>query len=169
MSVHTISRQSIQFCGTNHTYLVSRMNPATKPSSSRSKRVTSEGSIPWAIKPMNLFKIFVPEEANDERSRAYLMVEVDSQGKSTGVYRWNLSGTDNLTVNVPLSDVIPLPQAEEFNISLETKACDINLRDNSSSSEWEDLEDLLAGGKIIGSRGHDDDSHDVIGKSLHNT
>ena len=61
---------------------------------------------------MNLFKIFVPEEANDERSRAYLMVEVDSQGKSTGVYRWNLSGTDNLTVNVPLSDVIPLPQAE---------------------------------------------------------
>ena len=120
--------------------------------------------LPWVIKPMNLYKIFSPDNSDDGISTATLLIECDAMGEYSGNFRWALTGEDPLTANFPASDVFGFAAADEFHLSWETRADDIILRENGSSSEWFDLEELLSASRMFASRGDDDDTHDFIGK-----
>ena len=136
-----------------------------KKLSDMSKKAKTLAFLPWQVKPLNLYKIFIPDDTDDGITTATLLVEVEPIGSCSGNFRWSLSGKDILSVNLPASDILSIPDAAEFTLSWEIRADDIQLRENGSSSEWHDLEDLLGASQLFASRGKDDDSHEFIGKS----
>ena len=120
--------------------------------------------VPWCISPLNLFLIHAPLEELEVGIQAELLAEVTPGGELRGNYRWSVSGKSLVKMSFPLSQVLPLADADCWELTWETRTSDIIIPTNRSAGAWEDLTELVSQGKIIVTKDGADGANDLIGK-----
>ena len=120
--------------------------------------------LPWVIKPRNLFNIFRLDLGEDELAAGALLVDITAAGLILGDFRWSLAGARHVRISMQASDIVPVAGLEEFHLTMEIRPDEVEIRRNLMSGDWQDLADMVGKGRIIASRGDEDDGHDLLGK-----
>ena len=120
--------------------------------------------IPWTIKSCNLYKIFTKEAGEDDPLSGNLLAEMSVTGRLFGSFRFTINGPKMIEIKFEAASITDIPGAAEFILTMEVRPEDILFRPNLLSSEWEDLADMVAKGRILASRGEDDGGHDFLGE-----
>ena len=103
----------------------------------------------WTIKPVNLFRLYQPEQPAQLDPSGSLLLEVDNGGVPTRCFRFAVHGEDLITVSVPAASISSLPGCEAFKIEIQFRPADIQFRDNAFSEEWRDVADLVKKGRAL--------------------
>jgi hypothetical protein len=131
-----------------------------RPRDSSTRKMT----VVWVVKPQNLYLIYSPA-VQSESTRATLLAEVSVEGRLIGNFRWSLSGKELISMTFSLASINASLSEEDYELTWQLRPEDVELRHNHSSGDWEDLEDLISRGKISVSKGGEDGSHSLLGKS----
>jgi len=113
----------------------------------------------WQLFPAGEYSTFAVPAAQDETLGVALLMCLSNQQRFTGAYRLCLFGGGELSVSLPLADVLyPLP-AEFAHLSLlvEARPADLVLQHNAVSSPWVDVADMVRDGTAL--VGDGDDMH----------
>jgi hypothetical protein len=122
----------------------------------------------WEVVPVNLFLIYAQEAAPDTGLFADLLVEVSGDGKLAGSFRWSVRSSEPLRARFSLGGVSSYAGLDQFELSYEVKPCDLPFRQNTSTTAWEDLADLVNEGRVAASKNGEDASQELLGKTTNN-
>ena len=103
--------------------------------------------LPWIIKSVALFRIFSPPDPPPSPA-GHLLLEVDDTGKTARSFRFKLTGTAHLTIDLPLSQLLPLPTVAAFTAHYHLPPDFLQLRDSRFSTDWFDFTDEVDRGHI---------------------
>jgi hypothetical protein len=121
-------------------------------------------AVPWKIEPAENFLTFRAARHQEDHLLCDLLMEVEDDGEATGRYRWHIDGQRTITVDVNAAELVPVPGAEDFKLSVHMLPSDVNFTINATSGPWEDLGELVAKGKVSVSKGDEDGSAAFLGK-----
>jgi hypothetical protein len=121
-------------------------------------------SFMWEVVPVNLFLIYAQEAAPDTGLHADLLVEVSGDGKLAGSFRWALRDSKTVKAQFSMKGVSSYADLDQYELTYEVKPCDLPFRQNTSTTSWEDLADLVKEGRIAVSKNGEDASQELLGK-----
>ncbi len=103
--------------------------------------------LPWTIKSVALFRIFSPPDPPPSPA-GHLLLEVDDTGKAARSFRFKLTGTAHLNIDLPLSQILPLPTVAAFTAHYHLPPDFLQLRDSRFSTDWFDFTNEVDRGRI---------------------
>jgi len=103
----------------------------------------------YIVKPVNLFRLYQPEEPSQLDPSGSLLLEVDNYGTPARSFRFAVHGEDIITVAVPAANISSLPGCEAFSFEIQFRPADIQFRDNTFSEDWRDISELVKKGKAL--------------------
>jgi hypothetical protein len=105
------------------------------------------------VKPNSLYRVYrLSEEAGDE-VRACFLLQITNQGEAEAGFRFTLEGSEPLEMAFMAKDLVDYRETRDYMLKCELQPEDVDLEANTLSSRWEDLEELVARGKLIPSAG----------------
>jgi hypothetical protein len=119
----------------------------------------------WRILNSSRYRVYQPAPSENSEMRAAVL-RVDEDGNPTGDFRVALGG-EAVRVEVWSNDLFEHKSLRGFNLVLHINVDDIDLRNNSLSSKWDDLEDQVGRGLIrVTRQGSADDQGPAFRKAL---
>jgi hypothetical protein len=100
------------------------------------------------VKARTLFKAYASGEEPNSSVKVFLLVQVDDEGRAKSHYRFALEG-DKQEFDFCSEDIFTSDKLSGFGMKLHLRPEEITIRQNSTTSKWENLEDLVARGDII--------------------
>jgi hypothetical protein len=96
----------------------------------------------WQLFEMEQFATAAPRAAGELGME--LAMQVRPNGRMLDHYRVTLGGSRILDVNFGMAKIISLPAVSTWNLRLQVWPRDLSIRRNMTSSEWQNLETLIA-------------------------
>jgi hypothetical protein len=96
----------------------------------------------WQVFNMEQFATAQPRSPGD--LGAEVAVQARPNGRMLDHFRVTLGGNRIIDVNFAMAKVLALPVAATWRFKMQTWAKDVEIRRNMTTSEWIDLEDLIA-------------------------
>ena len=94
----------------------------------------------WAIRCEDQFN--APADATVSMVlTGQVRVQVDNSARINGCFKILLGGGDTLKIDIPAERALIMGGAASYRLKMEVRPGDIELRVNSTTSEWFDLED----------------------------
>ena len=87
--------------------------------------------------------------AEHEGLGGHLLIRVSDHGRLEDHFRVVLSGSEDLSATFTANTLTQNPSLDGYTFSMEVAPENIELRNNSFTSKWQDLESLVAGNKIL--------------------
>lgn len=109
--------------------------------------MTTNSTDSWQLQPQNLFRLYSPELAEGAGVRGNLFLEVDRTGAPSRCFRFTTQGEEIITVTLPAASISSLPGCAAFHLTFQFKPEEIQFRDNTFSTEWTDISDLVQKGR----------------------
>ena len=78
-----------------------------------------------------------------------LLLEIENNGDPARSFRFAVYGDNIIGVGTPADKITSYPGCEAFRIQIQFRPDEIVLRDNTFSSEWMDVAELVAKGKAL--------------------
>jgi hypothetical protein len=100
------------------------------------------------IRARTLFKAYASEEEPGNSIKVSLLVQVDDEGRAESHYRFALEGNKQ-EFDFWSEDIFTSDKLTGFRMKIHVQPEEITIRQNSTTSKWENLEDLVAKGDII--------------------
>ena len=94
----------------------------------------------WRILPEDGFATHVIENA-EQALTADVLLQVGRSAKLEGCFKIQLGGSEILHADFPAKNALVMGGAASFKLVLERWPRDINIRVNTTTSEWFDLEE----------------------------
>jgi hypothetical protein len=110
--------------------------------------VISRAAAFGGIRARTLFKAYASEEEPGNSIKVSLLVQVDDEGRAESHYRFALEG-DKQKFDFWSEDIFTTDKLTGFEMKIHIRPEEITIRQNSTTSKWENLEDLVAKGDII--------------------
>ncbi len=99
------------------------------------------------VRARTLFKAFASGEEGTNAVKAFLLVQVDDEGRAESHYRIALEGGKQ-EFDFWREDIFTSDKLTGFSMKFHLRPEEITIRQNSITSKWENLEDLVAKGDI---------------------
>ena len=109
--------------------------------------MTTKSPTKWQLHPQNLFGLYSPELAEGAGVRGSILLEVDRTGAPSRSFRFIAQGDEIISVTVPAATISSLPGCAAFQLTFQFKPEEIQFRDNTFSTEWTDVSDLVQRGR----------------------
>ncbi len=100
------------------------------------------------VKARTLFKAYASGEEPSSSVKLFLLVQVDDEGRAESHFRFALEG-EKQEFDFWSEDIFTSDKLSGFGMKLHLRPEEITIRQNSTTSKWENLEDLVARGDII--------------------
>jgi hypothetical protein len=110
------------------------------------------------VKARTLFKAYTSGEEPGNSIKLCLLVQVDDEGRAESHFRFALEG-EKQEFDFWSEDIFTSDKLAGFGMKLHLRPEDIAIRQNSTTSKWENLEDLVARGDIIVTLNNSQDDH----------
>jgi hypothetical protein len=104
------------------------------------------------------YRTFENGEALTTSVKAFLLVQMDKDGRAKSNFRFALEGR-KIETDFSSGDIFQIRSLAGFTFKLHVRAEEIELKQNGLSSKWEDLDELVAKGLLLTTDGSNlDDS-----------
>jgi hypothetical protein len=104
--------------------------------------------IPWEVRKSTDYRIYQSPHPPGSIPRVTLLLQVDASGHAGEGFRFAVEGGP-FDADIWSRDLLDPPALSGYKLRYELRGQDIDLRPNSLSSKWEDLDMLLGRGVII--------------------
>jgi hypothetical protein len=120
----------------------------------------------WRVLNSSRYRVYQPVQADNGKMRAAVLLRVDEDGTPTGNFRVALGG-EAVRVEIWSNDLFDHKPLKGFHLVVHHDVDDIDLRSNSLTSKWDDLEDHVGRGLVRVMRpGSAEDQGQVFRKAL---
>ncbi len=110
------------------------------------------------VKACTLFKAYASGEEPGNSIKVCLLVQVDDEGRAESHFWFALEG-EKQEFDFWSEDIFTSEKLSGFRMKRHLRPEDIAIRQNSITSKWENLEDLVARGDIIVTHNDSQDDH----------
>jgi hypothetical protein len=116
----------------------------------------SHRTCPWQVQKAADYRIITAESAPEEGPKLTLLLQVDGGGHAGEGFRFAVDGGPWNAV-IWTRDLLDPPDLGRYQLHYQVKGEDIDLRPNSFSSRWEDVDTLLGKKYMMAGRAGDDE------------
>ena len=107
----------------------------------------------WELHPFNLFRLYKSPEGDgddhDDHLKALFLLQVSESGRAEDNFRFTIEGDVTIKVDFWGEDLLPTKSFKPFSLSWEIQPEDIELRRNSLSGTWINLQQAISEGTVL--------------------
>ncbi len=105
------------------------------------------------VKPNSLYRVFRQAAEDSGDVRACFLLQIINQGEAEAGFHFMLEGSESLEIDFMAKDLVDYKETKDFLLNCDLLPEDIDLEANTLSSRREDLDDLVARGKLVPTTG----------------
>ncbi len=114
----------------------------------------------YEVRDERFFAGFTGDHGNEGDMAGHLLLMVDSQGQAEDHFKVVLTGGCTIGHTFPASAVTAAPSLAHYNLTVKRVVGSIHFKNNSFTSEWENLDELVASELIQASSADKEDADD---------
>jgi hypothetical protein len=105
------------------------------------------------VKPNSLYRVFRQAAEDSGDVKACFLLQITNRGEAEAGFRYTLEGSESIEMDFMAKDLVDFQETKDFLLRCDLLPEDIDLEANTLSSRWEDLDELVAGGKLVPTTG----------------
>jgi hypothetical protein len=122
-------------------------------------------SMSWEVRSHTEYRVYTATPRQDDHTDANLLLQVNASGQAVEGFRIALDGA-TVDADFWARDILEVHHLRKFRLRYEIRPEDIDLRPNTFSSKWEDIDDLLAQGSINAYEGDSREEKNAIARKM---
>jgi hypothetical protein len=103
---------------------------------------------PWSVQSSRDYRIYQDSASTDYLPKLTLLLQTDGSGHAGEGFRFVVSSS-KITAIIWSRDILDNAELAGYQLRYELRGQDIEIRPNSLTSQWEDLDNLIGKGKIV--------------------
>ena len=119
----------------------------------------------WEVRSHTEYRVYAATPKHDDHTDANLLLQVNACGEAVEGFRVALDGA-MIDADFWARDILEVTHLKRFRFRYEIRPEDIDLRPNTFSSKWEDVDDLLAQGTIYAFEGDKKEEKNNIAREM---